>query len=110
MITGLFASFAKQKFVRELEKNIPEKGSFRSVKCSGAVPFKYRICFELSSVASGEKRAVTVTVERPECIRTECVFTGTNSELLKWLGTYGAKELGEKAEKAVYDSAHFYYP
>lgn len=110
MITALLASFAKQKFVRELEKNIPEKGSFRPVKCSAAVPLKYRICFELSSVASGEKRAVTVTAERPECIKTECVFTGTNSELLRWLGTNGTKELEEKANKAVYDSAHFYYP
>ena len=110
MFIKLIAAAAKQKFISALENDIPEKGSFSPVKSGAAIHAKYKISFELSKGISEEKRAITVTVEKPEGIHTENILTGTNPELLGWLRKNGAKKLAEKADEAFYNCSHFYYP
>ncbi len=110
MFAKLFALIAKQKFIRELENNIPETGNFKTIKCRAAISVKCEIGFELLSTCSGEKRAIIVTAEKNGCRHTENLLTGTNSEVLEWLKNTGKKELAEKADEALYKCSHFYYP
>lgn len=110
MFTKLLAAAAKKKFISALESDIPEKGSFKTVKCGMSIPAKYEICFELFSAEPEGKRAITVTAKKAECISTENILSGTNSEILDWLKRDGAKKLAEKADKVLYKCSHFYYP
>ena len=110
MFTKLLAAAAKKKFISALESNIPGKGSFKTVKCAMSIPARYEICFELFSADSEGKMAITVTAKKAECISTENILTGTNSEIIDWLKRDGAKKLAEKADKVLYECSHFYYP
>ncbi len=110
MFIKLLASAAKQKFIYELERNIPETGNFEAVKCSLNFPVGYKVCFELSPAFSGEKRAITVTAEKNGCKHMKNLMTGTNSEVLEWLCKADINELAVKANEAVYGCSHIYYP
>ena len=110
MFTKLLSAAAKKKFISALESNIPGKGSFKTVKCGMSIPARYEICFELFSADSEGKRAITVTAKKAECISTENILRGTNSEISDWLKRDGAKKLAEKADKVLYECSHFYYP
>ena len=110
MLTENLAKTAKQRFVFELENNIPEEGNFEKIICSEILPNGYYAEFSLSSMNPDKGVVVSVTAKKEGRIHTVYLFRGPAKKAECWLLETDEKEFSEKAEKAVFECESFYYP